>query len=242
MVRARLREAARPALTRALGAGVAIRRRAVRPRALLRDKPVSRKFGLDRGTPVDRTWIESFLSDEAARIRGSVLEIGDPGYTRRFGTAVTESHVLHATGEAPGTTIVGDLSTGEGVPDAAFDCIVLTQTLPFVFDVAGAVSTCRRALRPGGSMLATLPGISQISRYDMDRWGDFWRFTDLSARRLFEAEFESANVTVRTHGCVGSACAFLHGLAAEELDAELLAAVDPDYQVLITVVATAPAS
>ena len=217
-----------------------MRRRAVRPRSVLRSEPVSRKFGLDRGTAIDRAWIESFLQSEAQRIRGSVLEIGDPGYTRRFGTAVTESHVLHATGESPDATIVGDLATGEGVPEEAFDCIVLTQTLPFVYDVVGAVATCRRALRPGGAVLATLPGISQISRYDMDRWGDFWRFTDLSARRLFEAEF--GEVTVRTHGCVGSACAFLLGLAAEEVPSGLLAAVDPDYQVLITVVATSPAA
>jgi SAM-dependent methyltransferase len=229
-------------LTRATRAAGAVRRRAARPRALLRTQPVSRKFGLDRGTPVDRVWIEALLRSESHRIRGSVLEIGDPGYTRRFGTHVTESHVLHATGEAPDATIVGDLASGEGVPDAAFDCIVLTQTLPFVYDVAGAVATCRRALRPGGSVLATLPGISQVSRYDMDRWGDFWRFTDLSARRLFETAFEGDRVAVRTHGCVGSACAFLHGLAAEELDSALLEAVDPDYQVLVTVVATtAPA-
>ena len=227
-------------MTRAARAAAAVRRKGVRPRGLLRAEPVSRKFGLDRGTAVDRAWIEAFLRGEAHRIRGSVLEIGDPGYTRQFGTAVTESHVLHATGESPDATIVGDLVTGEGVPEGAFDCIVLTQTLPFVYDVPGAVATCRRALRPGGAVLATLPGISQISRYDMDRWGDFWRFTDLSARRLFEGEFGAGHVEVKTHGCVGSACAFLLGLAAEEVPAELLDTVDPDYQVLITVVATIP--
>jgi SAM-dependent methyltransferase len=242
LVRARLREAAGPAVARALRAGGAVRRRAVRPRTLLRAQPVSRKFGFDRGTPIDRVWIERFLGAEAERIRGSVLEIGDAAYTRRFGRDVTESHVLHATGDSPDATIVGDLATGQGVPDAAFDCIILTQTLPFIYDLPGTVATCRRALRPGGCVLATLPGISQISRFDMDRWGDFWRFTDLSARRLFAADFGDRGVTVRTHGNVGSACAFLHGLAAEEVDAELLDAVDPDYQVLITVVAAAPSS
>ena len=29
---------------------------------------------------------------------------------------------------------------------------------------------------PGGSLLLTVPGISQIARYD-DHWGDYWRFT-----------------------------------------------------------------
>src|SRR5205085_5499713 len=86
MVRTRLREAARPALTQAIRAVRAVRRRAVRPRGFLRSQPVSRKFGLDRGTAIDRAWIEAFLAREARRIRGSVLEIGDPGHTRRFGT------------------------------------------------------------------------------------------------------------------------------------------------------------
>jgi hypothetical protein len=34
-------------------------------------------------------------------------------------------------------------------------------------------------LKPGGVLLATVSGISQISRYDMYRWGDYWRFTTL---------------------------------------------------------------
>jgi SAM-dependent methyltransferase len=222
-------------LTRASRAAGAVRRRAVRPRALLRTRPVSRTFGLDRGTPVDRVWIEKFLSSEAHRIRGSVLEIGDPGYTRRFGTGVTESHVLHATGDAPDATIVGDLASGKGVPDAAFDCIVLTQTLPFVYDIAAAVATCRRALRPGGSVLATLPGISQISRYDMDRWGDYWRFTSGSLRRLFTDVFGAAGVEVQGFGNLLTTTAYLHGLAAEELSAGQLDCHDPAYELLLAV-------
>ena len=50
-------------------------------------EPVSRSFGFDRGTPVDRRYIEQFLARHAAAIRGDVLEVGDDGYTRRFGGA-----------------------------------------------------------------------------------------------------------------------------------------------------------
>ena len=90
-------------------------------------------------------------------------------------------------------------------------------------------------MAPGGVLLATVPGISQISRYDMDRWGDYWRFTDASIRRLFGDVFGPENVAVQTHGNVLAAIAFLEGLAAEELDAAELRSHDPDYQVLITV-------
>jgi hypothetical protein len=96
------------------------------------------------------------------------------------------------------------------------------------------VANTHRALKPGGSVLATVPGISQISRYDMDRWGDFWRFTDASARALFDV-FEE--VEIATDGNVGAACGFLQGVAAEELGADVLEARDPDYQLLITIVA-----
>ena len=69
----------------------------------------------------------------------------------------------------------------------------------------------------------------------MERWGDFWRFTDASAQRLFGEVFGEVNLAVKTNGNVLAACAFLHGLAAEELKRAELDYQDPDYQVIITV-------
>jgi hypothetical protein len=90
-------------------------------------------------------------------------------------------------------------------------------------------------LRPGGVVLATMPGISQIVRYDMDRWGDYWRFTTLSARRIFECAFPGGDIGVEAHGNVLVAAAFLYGLSSRELRPEELERNDPDYEVLITV-------
>jgi SAM-dependent methyltransferase len=193
-------------------------------------------FGFDRGLCIDRYYIEVFLQRHSTDVRGRVLEIGDPGYTCKFGgDRVTCSDVLHAVPGNPQATLVGDLATGEGVPKEAFDCMILTQTFIFIYDVQAAVANCYAALKPDGVLLATFPGISQISRYDMDRWGDFWRFTDASARQLFGQVFGPENITVETHGNVLVACALLHGLAAHELKQEELSYCDPDYQVLITV-------
>ena len=66
----------------------------------------------------------------------------------------------------PEATIVADLGTGEGLPADAFDCVICTQTLQFIYDVQGAVLALNRALRPGGVVLATMHGIGQISRPD----------------------------------------------------------------------------
>jgi hypothetical protein len=203
--------------------------------------PFSRIFGFDRGQSIDRYYIENFLKKHEMDIRGTVLEIGDPGYTSRFGgDRVTHSDVLHVSLDNPRATIVGDLATGEGIPEAAFDCMIITQTYQMIYDVKSSASWTYSSLKPGGVLLATLPGISQISRYDMDRWGDYWRFTDASARRLFGDVFEEKNVTIETYGNVLTAVAFLHGLSVEELRQKELSCHDPDYQLLITVRAVKP--
>ena len=209
---------------------------------LRRTRPVSGVFGFDRGLPVDRYYIEQFLAAHADDIRGRVLEVADRDYTTRFGgDRVTASDVLHVRPGNPHATIVGDLCTGEGIPRDAFDCIVLTQVLPFLWDVPAAVANVECALKPGGVLLATLPGISQISRFDADQWGDFWRFTSASAQRLFEEAFGRESVNVDVYGNVLAATAFLHGAAAQELNPHELEYRDPDYQVTIGVRAQKPA-
>jgi len=215
------------------------RSRPVRWGTLRRLTPVSRVFGFDRGLCIDRYYIENFLAHHADDIQGRVLEIGDDAYTRKFGgERVTRSDVLHVAEGNPKATIVADLTCADQIPSDTFDCIILTQTLQLIYDMRAAIRHLHRILKPGGVLLATFPGISQISRYDMDRWGDYWRFTDASTRRLFAEVFGPDNVTIQTYGNVLVACAFLHGLAANELSASELDFADPEYQVVITVRAT----
>ena len=84
--------------------------------------------------------------------------------------------------------------------------------------------------------MVTVAGISQVSKYDMDRWGDYWRFTAKSALKLFEDVFGNGNVEIVTFGNVLAATALLQGLAVEDLpDQSLLDDVDPDYPVIIGV-------
>ncbi len=208
---------------------------------LRRLSPISRQWGSERGLPVDRYYIECFLASQSQGIRGRVLEIGNNTYTHRFGgDRVTKSDVLHVAESNPNVTVLGDLTHVDHLPSNTFDCVILTQTLQVIFDVRAAVQTVHRILNPGGIVLVTIPGISNISRYDMDRWGYFWSFTTQSARRLFEEVFPASNISVEAHGNVLAAIAFLHGIAAEELRQDELEYFDPDYETLITVRAVKP--
>ena len=208
---------------------------AVRFGTFRRVTPIGREWGLERGDPVDRFYIESFLSRHANDVKGRVLELKDNAYTRRFGgDRVAVSDVLHLDEGNPRATIIADLAAGDHVPSCAFDCIILTQTLQYIYDVRAALKTLHRILKPGGVLLATVPGISQT--HDRD-WGGhwYWGFTPVSARRLFSEVFPATDVEVQAYGNVLSAIALLHGLAVEELVAAELSHYEPGYEVTIAV-------
>jgi SAM-dependent methyltransferase len=197
---------------------------------LRRTSPISRDWGFNRGSPVDRYYIERFLWENRADIRGRVLELMDSGYSDLYGTGVSQADVLDIDPSNERATIVDDLAVGKQLPTDAFDCFILTQTLHIIYDVRGAIETANRVLRPGGVLLATMPAVSRIWR----EGADFWRFTEASALRLFRETF-GENLEVASQGNVLTAIAFLTGLAHEELSRRELETNDPLFPVTITV-------
>jgi SAM-dependent methyltransferase len=198
-------------------------------------KPVSLDFGFDRGTPIDRYYIEGFLGRHAGDIAGRALEVGDDSYCRRFGgSRVTDQDILDVSSDNPVATIVGDLSKHGLLPESSFDCLVVTQTLHLIYDMQAAIIQMHRALKPGGVMLLTVPGISQIDRR---AWANtwFWSLTRWSADRLVSGVFGTGNVRVESHGNVFAATAFLQGLALEEISTAKLDIVDEAYPVIVAV-------
>ena len=201
-------------------------------------EPISDQFGFDRGTPVDRYYIEDFLSKNADAIRGRTLEIGDDEYTARFGGSQTAKRdVLHVHAQNPAATIVGDLGVPNTLPVDAFDCAVITQTIHLIWDMKAAVEELKRGLKPGGILLLTVPGITQVDR---DEWGAgwYWSLTQMSAKRLFEEVFGEGNVVRGCYGNVYAATSFLQGLAVDEVSTDKLDVYDPAYPMIITIRAT----
>jgi SAM-dependent methyltransferase len=196
-----------------------------------RRQPICPNFGSSRGSPVDRHYIEAFIAEHAGDVAGRVLEIKDAGYTRRFGgDRVTRSDVLDIDAANPQATIIGDLNDDGVLEGGVYDCMIVTQTLQYLFDPAGALRNLHSALKPGGVLLLTVPGITPVRECGAD-W--YWNFTDKSVERLLGEAFTPAATAVRTCGNVASATAFLQGLSAGELEDSELAVHDPAYQLLI---------
>ncbi len=190
-------------------------------------------WGMDRGRPIDRYYIESFLTKHATDVAGRVLEIQEDGYSRRFGgDRVTHQDVLSLDASNPKATIIGDLADPATLPAGQFDCIILTQTLHLVFDMAVAVANVQRALRPGGVLLVTVPGITPLDRHEfLDSW--YWSLTEPALRRLLCGPFRPEKVDIKTHGNLFAATAFLHGAAVEEVSKRKLDRRDRAFPVTI---------
>ena len=199
--------------------------------------PISRIYGWDRGTPVDRHYIEAFLSAHSHLIRGRVLEVSENTYTRKYGGEdVTASDVLHYDDPSPPATVTGDLTDAPHLPSDSFDCVIITQTLMLIYDLPAAIRTLHRILKPGGTVLVTVAGVTQIAdREWRDVW--YWSFSAASAKRLFEDGFPGGEVRSEAFGNVLTTMAFLHGIGQEELTRDELDHADPDYQLIVGVAA-----
>ncbi len=210
-------------------------RRVVRPAHLgtLRDHgPLSDNFGYDRGTPVDRYFIERFLAANRDDIRGRVLEVKNSEYTNRFGRAVAQADVLDLEASNPEVTIVADLAACDAIPDASFDCFILTQTLQLIRSSQAAVAHAHRILKSGGVLLVTVPTASPIVA---GRVTDYWRFTVASCDSLFGDVFGRDSIEVRSYGSFVTCIAFMAGMAQEELTRHELERQDPRFSLIVTV-------
>lgn len=205
---------------------------------LSRTTPISGRYGADRGTAIDRRFIEDFVNCHRAGITGTVLEVENGNYTRAFGSDVRESIVI---GISPGEhiTLISDLVDLKEIGSETVDCVILTQTLQFVYDLQAAAASVHRILKPGGHLIMTVPAIQPLGP---DAWPHYWSFTPASARRIVADAFPGAAIIVRSYGNVLTGMAFLHGLSLEELDPGRVDRHDPRYPIVIGVHAVKPSA
>ena len=170
---------------------------------------------------LDRYLADEFLICNVSDISGRVLEEGDGGFAARHGGARV--------------TTCAQFDVGEVWPEvpreqAGFDCIILPGALHRIFALRTVLSDLHGRLRPGGVMLATLPGATQRTV-----GASCWRFTPYSARLMFAQVFGEHAVTLATRGNVMIALAHAHRLSTSEVGPEALRVDDPAFPFMIGV-------
>ncbi len=107
---------------------------------------------------------------------GDVIDLGagdSPFYTlvsaraRRYDT-------LDTTEEDQGVTYVGDIQHMPGVPSGRYDVALCLQVLEHVPEPLSALRECHRILRPGGSLVLSVPHLSRLH----DLPCDYYRYTE----------------------------------------------------------------
>lgn len=202
-------------------------------------EPLSFRWGFDRGFPIHRYYLEQFLQEFRADIRGRCLEFQDAGYTTRFGgSAVQTLDILHLDNTNPRATIVADLTQPNELPGNEFDCIICTHVLHVIAELDKAVAELYRVLRPGGVLLVAVPHISMC---DPLEFHDLWRFTPDGLSLVMGKVFGDVNVTVRAYGNSLTAAGEIRGLVTHEFSKAMLDYHDPRFAVEVCAKARKPA-
>lgn len=164
------------------------------------------------------------------------MEVGNDAYSRKFGEGISRQYVLNGSGEGA-NQISGDLCDPAVLPKEAFDCIILTQTLQFVSDPAEALKNCNAALKPGGTLLMSVPVLSPLID---EQWQFRWLFTGPFVDELLTIAFPASEKEVHSIGNCYAATCIINGVPMEEADQTKLAPVDPERPILVLAKVTKP--
>ena len=194
-------------------------------------RPISEHGGWDRGTPINRYYLEQFLSEFSCDISGHCLEFQSDLYTSRFGRRnVDRLSILDKNASNRAATIVADLTRPNDLPSNTYDCIVCTYVLHLVPEYETLVLELYRILKPGGILLVAVPNISRSFEEDHE----MWRFTPEGLQWMMSRIFGAPNVIVRGYGSSLAAAGFVRGLSAEDLtERELNSQHDPHFTVTV---------
>ncbi len=195
-------------------------------------EPISTKYGFDRGKPVDRYYIEKFMSENSSLIKGVCLEITDTAYTEKYGAEkVTKADALDINKNNKMATIYGDLRDLNNVESNTYDCVIITQTFVMIDDYESAIKECHRIIKPGGYALVTMPCLGPVWNID----NHFWRWTRASAEFLFKKYFPNDLLEVQTYGNALAGQCFWVGLSLDEISTEELEYNDKFFPVIVSV-------
>ncbi len=199
---------------------------------IMQVEPISTKYGFDRGTPIDRYYIENFIKANKDLIKGVCLEITDTAYIDKYGEGkVTKADALDINKNNKMATVYGDLRDLSNIDSNSYDCLIITQTFVMIDEYEAALRECHRILKPGGFALVTMPCLGPVWNID----SHYWRWTRASAEYLFRKYFPNDSLEVQTYGNAFAGQCFWVGMALEEVPTDKLNENDKFFPVIVSV-------
>lgn len=200
------------------------------PASHYRLAPISSKFGFDRGTPIDRFWIDKFMDENKLYVKRRIMEITDSAYTVKYGEdRVVQSDILDINPKNKKANIHGDLRHLYSIKSNTYDCVILTHVLGLIDDIHSAASECYRILKPGGVLLFTSSCLGPVLGEQV-----YWRFTANSIHFLFGKYFKSNQMQIKTFGNAMSGQCFWVGMSQEDMDLKSLEYNDVRFPCIVT--------
>lgn len=116
--------------------------------------------------------------------RGAVLDIGSGRSPFRdiLTPRVASFDTLDIDDRIPGLTYQLDIHNLAGVPEASYDTALCIDVLEHTHHPARALAEIHRILRPGGTVVVSVPHLSRLH----DEPNDYYRFTAFGLRVLLE--------------------------------------------------------
>lgn len=196
--------------------------------------PYSRNFGLERGSPIGRYYVERFLREHAGSIAGYCLEFGEPRYKSYFPKA-TKYEITDVVSR-PGVHYVCDIHEPQGMPKNYFNAVICTQVFEHLAYPEKAARSLFDLMAPNGVLLLTAPFINPVHYVPTD----FRRFTP----ECLEMIIQDAGFVVETVSFGGNSLVStgsLMGMVQEDFSRAELEKKDPVYPYNILVRARKPA-
>jgi SAM-dependent methyltransferase len=198
---------------------------------LRRGLPLCPLFGMSRGTPIDRYYLEQFISEIRQEVTGTTLEIGGAkDNARHYGFTKCSDYKVMDLDTSRSADIVADAHSREACLPDSFDSVVIFNVLEHCERPWVVLENIRIWLRSGGKVFCMVPNAQRVHPHPKD----YWRFLPHALALLF-AEFQIVKLVV--YGSLLTSIASLAGIAAEELATEELSRSDNDYPVASCVVA-----
>ena len=131
-------------------------------------KRVSKKFGFDRGLPIDRFYIDKYLDKNLSKSTyQNGLEVGGVQYLEKFKvakkTALLHPEYLISEGHGDQALVVDLNKKFKNIGDEKFDLIIATNVLTFVEEPHLALNTFQELLVPGGLLIISVSASMPIS-------------------------------------------------------------------------------